>query len=69
MDNVFTNWLLSILGVLISAIAWVFYNKLEDFQKDVHQILLRNVESRKDLERLEEIVDDHEERITVLEKK
>ncbi len=69
MGDSFTNFLLVTLITLLGFIAKVFFNKLEAFEKRLEQILLGDVSSAKDIERLREVSTDHEERITDLERK
>lgn len=68
MDG-FTNLLLVTLIALFGAISKIFYNKLEDLLKRIEQILLSDVGQKKDLEEHEKRIENHEIRITSLEKK
>lgn len=67
MGDSFTNLLLVTLISLLGVIAKIFYNKLEEYSQDIKRILIKDMESEKDIERLDEIVTDHEQRISKLE--
>lgn len=68
MENGVTNLLLLTLIGLLGFIGRVFYKKMEEFAKEIQNILLSDVEMKKDIERNTEDIKDHEVRITVLEK-
>ncbi len=68
MGDSFTNFLLVTLIALLGTIAKIFYSKLESFEKRMEQIFLADMRNMKDIEHLQEAKEDHEERITTLEK-
>jgi hypothetical protein len=68
MGDSFTNLLLITLITLLGYIGKVFYDKMEDVLKRIEQILLSDVGQKKDIENLKEDLEDHEIRITSLEK-
>lgn len=67
MGDSFTNFLLVTLIALLGFIGKVFYEKLEEFADKIQQILLEDIKSNKNIERLDEITNDHEKRISKLE--
>ena len=69
MGDSFTNFLLVTLIALLGSIAKVFYDKICQFEKRLEQILVADMRNIKDIEHLQESVDEHEERINQLENK
>lgn len=67
MGDSFTNFLLVVLISLLGFIGHMFYKELKEFKVKVEGILIGDMENQKDIERLKEITEDHEERITNLE--
>ena len=62
-----TNWLILIVIGIVGYLGKTFISKLDRFERKVEHILLDNVSHKKDIERLNSDVDDHEKRITKLE--
>jgi hypothetical protein len=69
MDNSFTNLLLVMLITLIGYIGKTLYSELKEFSKKIEDIIIADVNTRKDVAQLQKDVTDHEERIIDLEKK
>jgi len=63
-----TNVLIGLLITLISFLGKRLVDKLDDFEKAVQNILISDVEVKKDIEVMKEDIVDHEVRITKLEK-
>jgi hypothetical protein len=63
-----TNLLLVVLIGLIGWIGKIFYEKMEKFGQAIQDILLSDVDMKKDIERNTDDIKDHEVRITTLEK-
>jgi hypothetical protein len=63
-----TNVLIGLLITLISFLGKRLVDKLDDFEKAVQNILISDVEVKKDIEVIKEDIVDHEVRITKLEK-
>ena len=62
-----TNLLIGIVISLIIYVSKIFISKLENFEKIVQSILLSDVAIKKDIERINEDLKDHETRIQKLE--
>ena len=69
MGDSFTNLLLIMLITLLGFIGKVFYEKIETVLKRIEEILLSDLSQKKDIEQLQDDREDHEKRITYLEKK
>lgn len=63
-----TNILIGIVIGLISFVSKRLIDKIDSFEKSVQNILINDMAVKKDIERIKEDVDDHETRITNLEK-
>ena len=57
------------LITLLGFIGKVFYEKIETVLKRIEEILLSDLSQKKDIEQLQDDREDHEKRITYLEKK
>jgi len=62
-----TNLLIGIVISLIIYVSKIFISKLENFEKIVQSILLSDVAMKKDIEKINEDLKDHETRIQKLE--
>lgn len=62
-----TNLLIGIVISLIIYVSKIFISKLENFEKIVQSILLSDVAIKKDIEKINEDLKDHESRIQKLE--
>jgi len=62
-----TNLLIGIVISLIIYVSKIFISKLENFEKIVQSILLSDVAIKKDIEKINEDLKDHETRIQKLE--
>ena len=62
-----TNLLIGIVISLIIYVSKIFISKLEKFEKIVQSILLSDVAIKKDIEKINEDLKDHETRIQKLE--
>lgn len=69
MGDSFTNILLVTLITLIGFIGKIFNDKMEKFGKKIEELLMSDIGAKKDVEQLKKDVDDHEERLVVVEKK
>jgi hypothetical protein len=47
----------------------MLYKKLEEFSKTIQDILLNDMKDKKDIERIDYTLDEHHERIIILESK
>jgi hypothetical protein len=63
-----TNILIFLVLGLISYVSKRMIDKMDSFEKTVQDILMSNIATKKDIEQHEKILDNHEERITKLEK-
>jgi low affinity Fe/Cu permease len=69
MDNAqLTNVLMTAIFALVAFVSNIFIRKIDRFEKKIEQILLSDVAINKDIEVMKTDIDNHEERITNLEK-
>jgi hypothetical protein len=69
MDNAqLTNVLMMAIFSLVAFVSSIFLKKIDRFEKKIEQILMSDVAINKDIEVLKSDVDNHEIRITNLEK-
>jgi low affinity Fe/Cu permease len=69
MDNAqLTNVLMTAIFALVAFVSNIFIKKIDRFEKKIEQILLSDVAINKDIEVIKLDIDNHEERITNLEK-
>jgi len=61
--------LLGVIIALLSFIGGMLYKKLEQFSKTIQDILVSDMEDKKDIERIDYTLDEHHERIGKLEDK
>ena len=61
--------LLGVIIALLSFIGGMLYKKLEQFAKTIQDILVSDMEDKKDIERIDYTLDEHHERIGKLENK
>jgi hypothetical protein len=61
--------LLGVIIALLSFIGGMLYKKLEQFAKTIQDILVSDMEDKKDIERIDYTLDEHHERIGKLEDK
>ena len=72
MTNLLLTLLTILIGVLISVITGMakrFEKKLDEFQVTIQEILLGDMEDKKDIERIDERLIEHHGRIEKLENK
>lgn len=69
MFNALSNFLLTILIALIAYMGKVIYEKIEKLIEEIRTIMLSDIANKKDIERLKEKAEEHEERIFNLETK
>ena len=63
-----TNFLMTAIFGLIAFVSNIFLKKIDRFEKKIEQILLSDVALNKDVEGIKKDIDNHELRITNLEK-
>lgn len=63
-----TNFLMMAIFSLVAFVSNIFLRKIDRFEKKIEQILMSDVAINKDIEVLKSDVDNHETRITNLEK-
>jgi len=63
-----TNILITALIALVGGIAKIFYDKFEVFSKKFEALLINEVKHDGNIQQLRKEVDDHEERISEIEK-
>ena len=69
MDNAqITNILIGVLIMLVSFIGAIIFKKLDSFESKIQDILIGDMSHTKDIERIQEDVEDHRQRISSLEK-
>lgn len=69
MDNAqLTNVLMMAIFSLVAFVSSIFLKKIDRFEKKIEQILMSDVAINKDIEVLKSDVENHETRITNLEK-
>ncbi|CAB4149042.1 hypothetical protein UFOVP535_41 [uncultured Caudovirales phage] len=69
MDNAqLTNVLMTAIFALVAFVSNIFIKKIDRFEKKIEQILLSDVAINKDIEVMKTDIDNHETRITNLEK-
>ena len=69
MDNAtLTNTLISILIILLGFIGGKLYMKLEQFSKVIQDILISDMGNKKDIQRIDGKLVEHEKDITELKK-
>jgi len=69
MDNAqLTNVLMTAIFALVAFVSNIFIKKIDRFEKKIEQILLSDVAINKDIEGMKTDIDNHETRITNLEK-
>lgn len=64
-----TDFLLSILILLVTALGRIYYVQLDTFAKEMKELMRSDVEQDKDIEQLKWDRDDHRGRIVKLEHK
>lgn len=62
-----TDFLLSVLILLVSAFCKIFYTQINTLIKEIKELVKSDVEQRKDIEQLKTDRDDHKARIIKLE--
>lgn len=62
-----TEFLLSVLILLVSAFCKIFYTQINTLIKEIKELVRSDVEQRKDIEQLKKDSDDHRGRIIKLE--
>jgi len=69
MDNAqLTNVLMTAIFALVAFVSNIFLKKMDRFEKKIEQILMSDVAINKDIEVIKSDIDNHETRITKLEK-
>jgi hypothetical protein len=69
MDNAqLTNVLMTAIFALVAFVSNIFIRKIDRFEKKIEQILLSDVAINKDIDVMKSDIDNHETRITNLEK-
>ena len=63
-----TNFLMTAIFGLVAFVSNIFLRKMDRFEKKIEQILMSDVAINKDIEAIKIDIDDHEIRITNLEK-
>lgn len=63
-----TNILITALIALVGVIAKIFYDKFETFSEKFEKVLIKEVQHDGSINQLRKDVDDHEERISEIEK-
>jgi hypothetical protein len=65
---VITNFLMTAIFGLVAFVSNIFLRKMDRFEKKIEQILMSDVAINKDIEVIKSDIDNHEIRITNLEK-
>jgi hypothetical protein len=65
---VITNFLMTAIFGLVAFVSNIFLKKMDRFEKKIEQILMSDVAINKDIEVMKSDIDNHETRITKLEK-
>jgi hypothetical protein len=65
---VITNFLMTAIFGLVAFVSNIFIKKMDRFEKKIEQILMSDVAINKDIEVIKSDIDNHETRITKLEK-
>lgn len=69
MDNAqLTNVLMTAIFALVAFVSNIFIKKIDRFEKKIEQILLSDVAINKDIDVMKSDIENHETRITNLEK-
>lgn len=69
MDNAqLTNVLMTAIFALVAFVSNIFIKKIDRFEKKIEQILLSDVAINKDIDVIKSDIENHETRITNLEK-
>jgi hypothetical protein len=63
-----TNFLMMAIFSLVAFVSNIFIKKMDRFEKKIEQILMSDVAINKDIEVIKSDIDNHETRITKLEK-
>lgn len=63
-----TNFLMTAIFGLVAFVSNIFLRKMDRFEKKIEQILMSDVAINKDIEVMKSDIDNHETRITKLEK-
>ncbi len=63
-----TNILITALIALVGGVAKIFYDKFETFSKKFESMLIKEIQHDGSIQQLRKDVDDHEERISEIEK-
>ena len=65
---VITNFLMTAIFALVAFVSNIFLRKMDRFEKKIEKILMSDVAINKDIEVIKSDIDNHEIRITNLEK-